>query len=194
MNAFLCKITKKIKCIIKLCAAIWQDFGHPQNRPPISLSHTIECVWERRTSMFPVLDTNLWSSLFYSHFTPWFQSKIPSKSKSHLLTEFFWLLPGIWKNISESAWLKGRDENHRKHIAEGLKKDGFLVPISKSKLGPEWALHFPKAEQEILWNLGCAKPVIRFLKQFRDARGITKLKVGTKISSFLSDLEIPFKY
>ena len=88
-------------------------------------------------------------------------------------------LPGIWKNISESAWLKGRDENHRKHIAEGLKKDGFLVPISKSKLGPEWALHFPKAEQEILWNLGCAKPVIRFLKQFRDARGITKLKVGT---------------
>ena len=53
------------------------------------------------------------------------------------------------------------------------------MPISKSKLGPEWALHFPKAEQEILWNLGCAKPVIRFLKQFRDARGITKLKVGT---------------
>ena len=53
------------------------------------------------------------------------------------------------------------------------------MPISKSKFGPEWALHFPKAEQEILWNLGCAKPVIRYLKQFRDARGITKLKVGT---------------
>ena len=51
------------------------------------------------------------------------------------------------------------------------------MPISKSKFGPEWALHFPKAEQEILWNLGCAKPVIRYLKQFRDARGI-KLKVG----------------
>ena len=27
-----------------------------QNR----LKYTIECVWERRTSMFPVLDTNLW--------------------------------------------------------------------------------------------------------------------------------------
>ena len=26
----------------------------------IGYSHTIECVWERRTSMFPVLDTNLW--------------------------------------------------------------------------------------------------------------------------------------
>jgi hypothetical protein len=25
----------------------------------IGYSHTIECVWERRTSMFPVLDTNL---------------------------------------------------------------------------------------------------------------------------------------
>ena len=58
------------------------------------------------------------------------------------------------------------------------------MPISKSKLGPEWALHFPKAEQEILWNLGCAKPVIRYLKQFRDARGITKLKV-VKITRFI---------
>ena len=98
------------------------------------------------------------------------------------------MLPGIWKNISESAWLKGRDENHRKHIAEGLKKDGFLVPISKSKLGPEWALHFPKAEQEILWNLGCAKPVIRYLKQFRDARGITKLKVGNLLVVYSENL------
>ena len=49
-----------MKCIFKSCAAIWQEFGHPKNRPPISLSHTIECVWERRTSMFLVLDTNLW--------------------------------------------------------------------------------------------------------------------------------------
>ena len=24
------------------------------------LAHTIECMWERRVSMFPVLDTNLW--------------------------------------------------------------------------------------------------------------------------------------
>jgi hypothetical protein len=62
-------------------------------------------------------------------------------------------------------------------LTEGLKKDGFLVPISSSKLGLEWSLHFPKAEQEILWNLGCVKPVICYLKQFRDARGI-KLKVG----------------
>jgi hypothetical protein len=46
--------------IFKLCAAIWQDFGHFRNRPPIYKTHTIECMWERRTSMFPVLDTNLW--------------------------------------------------------------------------------------------------------------------------------------
>ena len=34
-----------------------------RNRPSILQAHTIDCVWERRTSMFPVLDTNLWSSL-----------------------------------------------------------------------------------------------------------------------------------
>ena len=61
-NTFLCKIMKReLKCIFKLCAAILQDLEHPKNRPPISLSHTIECVWERRTSMFLVLDTNLCS-------------------------------------------------------------------------------------------------------------------------------------
>ena len=73
LDTFLCKIIKrKLKCIFKLCAAIWQDFEHPKNRPPISLSHTIECVWERRTSMFLVLDTNLWFEiiflLFFSNF------------------------------------------------------------------------------------------------------------------------------
>ena len=61
LDTFLCKIMKReLKCIFKLCAAILQDLEHPKNRPPISLSHTIECVWERRTSMFLVLDTNLW--------------------------------------------------------------------------------------------------------------------------------------
>ena len=57
---------RKLKCIFKLCAAILQDLKHPKNRPPISLSHTIECVWERRTSMFLVLDTNL--CLYMYHF------------------------------------------------------------------------------------------------------------------------------
>ena len=60
LDTLLCKIMNwKMKCIFELCAAIWQDFGHPKNMPSISLSHTIECMWERRTSLFPVLDTNL---------------------------------------------------------------------------------------------------------------------------------------
>ena len=91
------------------------------------------------------------------------------------------IILGIWTNFSKSKWLKGRDEDHQRHLIEGLKKDGFLVPISSSKLGLEWSLHFPKAEQEILWNLGCVKPVIRYLKQFRDARGI-RLKVSLLFS------------
>ena len=67
LDTFLCKIMKReLKCIFKLCAAILQDLKHPKNRPPISLSHTIECMWERRASMFPVLDTNLCSLLHTS--------------------------------------------------------------------------------------------------------------------------------
>ena len=89
--------------------------------------------------------------------------------------------------MSGSQWLKGRDETHKKRLIEGMKKDGFLVPISEEKLGPEWSLHFPKAEKEILWNLGCVKPVIRFLKQFRDAQGskLAKLKVGQSYVSLV---------
>ena len=34
-----------------------------RNWPSILQAHTIECVWERRTSMFPVLDTNLCCTL-----------------------------------------------------------------------------------------------------------------------------------
>ena len=97
----------------------------------------------------------------------------------------FQRFPEIWKNMSGSQWLKGRDETHQKRLIEGLKKDGFLVPISAKKLGPEWSIHFPMAEKEILWNLGCVKPVIRFLKQFRDAQGpkLAKLKVGLYLST-----------
>ena len=47
-------------------------------------------------------------------------------------------------------------------------QNGFLVPISAKKLGPEWSKHFPMAEKNLMWNKRCAKPVIRFLKQFRD--------------------------
>ena len=61
-------------------------------------------------------------------------------------------IPAIWKNI------KGYSA-----------QDAFLVPISAEKYGPEWSVHFPMVEKEILKDKGCAKPVIRFLKQFRDA-------------------------
>ena len=61
-------------------------------------------------------------------------------------------IPAIWKNI------KGYSA-----------QDAFLVPISAEKYGPEWSVHFPMVEKEIILDHGCAKPVIRFLKQFRDA-------------------------
>ena len=69
-------------------------------------------------------------------------------------------IPTIWKNINGSRYFA---------------QDAFLVPISNEKYGPEWRLHFPMVEKEIIWNKGCAKPVIRFLKQFRDANKPLKL-------------------
>ena len=65
----------------------------------------------------------------------------------------FQRIPAIWKNIES---------------LRHSKQDAFLVPISAEKYGPEWSLHFPRAEKEIILNKRCAKPVIRFLKQFRD--------------------------
>ena len=66
----------------------------------------------------------------------------------------FQRIPAIWKNIES---------------LRHSKQDAFLVPISAEKYGPEWSLHFPRVEKEIILNKRCAKPVIRFLKQFRDA-------------------------
>ena len=80
----------------------------------------------------------------------------------------FQRFPEIWKNISVPKWFQGRDTDHLFHLQEGFQKDGFLVPISEEKLGPKWSLHFPMAEKEILWNMGCAKSIIKLLKQFRD--------------------------
>lgn len=65
----------------------------------------------------------------------------------------FQRIPAIWKNLES---------------LRHPKQDAFLVPISAEKYGPEWSLHFPRVEKEIILNKRCAKPVIRFLKQFRD--------------------------
>ena len=56
-------------------------------------------------------------------------------------------------------------------------EDGFLVPISAEKYGPQWSKHFPMTEKNLIWNKKCAKPVIWFLKQFRDVnKPLAKLK------------------
>ena len=31
-------------------------------------------------------------------------------------------------------------------------QNGFLVPISAEKYGPEWSKHFPMAEKNLMWN------------------------------------------
>ena len=75
---------------------------------------------------------------------------------------------GISENISlvdrGPQWLKGRPRTYQKKVREGLNQGFFLVPISSDKQSPDWSIHLPMAEREIIHNMHCVKPVIRFVK------------------------------
>jgi len=77
---------------------------------------------------------------------------------------------GVWNQISanQNRLLHGRSHGYEENIQKGLKEKFFLVPISKSKFGPDWAIDFPKFEKSIIHDLGCVKPVIRYLKVNND--------------------------
>ena len=85
-------------------------------------------------------------------------------------------------NIVHPQWLKkrgpglGLPKAYRLDVKSGLEKDFFAIP----KLGPcdlDWGIHFPSAEKKIIKDLGCVKPVIRYLKLFRDSnQPLSKVK------------------
>jgi len=74
---------------------------------------------------------------------------------------------GMRNNIIHPVWIKNRPKNYRDGVKDGLEQGFFAIPRS----GPndlDWGIHFPSAEKKIIWDLGCVKPVIRYLKLFRD--------------------------
>ena len=73
-------------------------------------------------------------------------------------------------NIINPQWLRQNGchaKSYRIDVQEGLLSPFFVIP----KSGPhelDWGIHFPSAEKKIIKNLACVKPVIRYLKHFRD--------------------------
>ena len=70
----------------------------------------------------------------------------------------------IWNNIHNPQWLDGRPRTYRNTVETALGNEFFIVPKPSSKLDSEWRLDFHDAEIKIIDNVGCAKPVIKFLK------------------------------
>ena len=67
-----------------------------------------------------------------------------------------------------SCWLQKLQRTHRERITKALKSKFFLVP-KPSCLDSQWRLDFHDTEIEIIKDMGCAKPVIKSLKLFRDS-------------------------
>ena len=86
---------------------------------------------------------------------------------------------GVRQNVIQPSWLRKtgkHSKEYRMDVFEGLHSDFFVIP----KPGPnklDWGIHFPSAEKKIIKALGCVKPVIRYLKYFRDHHEIlSKIK------------------
>ena len=61
-------------------------------------------------------------------------------------------------------WLEEHQSKFQKTVRNSLKNEFFIVPKPSSNLESEWRLDFHDAEIKIIDNIGCAKPVIKFLK------------------------------
>ena len=80
----------------------------------------------------------------------------------------------IFTNVNQPNWLRkptGLPKAYRMNLTDGFNQNFFAIP----KPGPselDWPIHFPYAEKEIIFDLGCVKPVIRVLKLFRDSNPV----------------------
>ena len=74
----------------------------------------------------------------------------------------------IWTNIDTSQggppWLQGHQSKFQRAVRTTLGNEFFIVPKPSSNLDSEWRLDFHDPEIKIIDNIGCAKPVIKFLK------------------------------
>ena len=74
----------------------------------------------------------------------------------------------IWSNIDTSKggphWLQNHQSKFQKEVQKTLGNEFFIVPKPSANLDSEWRLDFHDPEIKIINNIGCAKPVIKFLK------------------------------
>ena len=74
----------------------------------------------------------------------------------------------IWRNINTSEggphWLQGHQSKFQRAVRTTLGNEFFIVPKPSANLDSEWRLDFHDPEIKIIDNIGCAKPVIKFLK------------------------------
>ena len=74
----------------------------------------------------------------------------------------------IWSNIDTSEggphWLQRHQSKFQKDVHITLSNKFFIVPKPSANLDSEWRLDFHDPEIKIIDNIGCAKPVIKFLK------------------------------
>ena len=75
----------------------------------------------------------------------------------------------IWRNINTSEggphWLREHQSKFQRAVRTDLVKEFFIVPKPSANLDSEWRLDFHDPEIKIIDNIGCAKPVIKFLKE-----------------------------
>ena len=103
------------------------------------------------------------------------------------LPEHLSFYKNVWQNVHQPAWAQKHQKGRSERINEALKKRFFLVP-KPSQLPSQWRLDFHDTEIEILKDFGCAKPVIKSLKLFRDCNPQLKSIVSYWLKTIVMDM------
>ena len=98
----------------------------------------------------------------------------------------------IWSNIDTSKggphWLQNHQSKFQRAVRTDLGKEFFIVPKPSANLDSEWRLDFHDPEIKIIDNIGCAKPVIKFLKLFRNSNSPLKLLSSYSLKTIVMDM------
>ena len=98
----------------------------------------------------------------------------------------------IWNIIDTSNegpyWLSGHQLKFQKSVRTALKSEFFVVPKPSSRMESEWRLDFHDPEIKIIDNIGCAKPVIKFLKLFRNMNSPLKMLSSYSLKTIVMDM------
>ena len=98
----------------------------------------------------------------------------------------------IWSNIDTSEggphWLQGHQSKFQRAVRTTLGNEFFIVPKPSANLDSEWRLDFHDPEIKIIDDIGCAKPVIKFLKLFRNSNSPLMLLSSYSLKTIVMDM------